>query len=332
MSDKILQVNNLRTSFNTNQGKVTAVDGISFYLNSSETLGIVGESGCGKSVTSLTIMRLIPQPPGVIDSGEIFFKGTDLLKISEKDMQEVRGNKVSMIFQEPMTSLNPVFTIGNQIAEVFEKHQACSKKEAIEKSIEMLRKVGIPSPETRVNDYPHQLSGGMRQRVMIAIALACNPEILIADEPTTALDVTVQAQILELMKVLQKEYGMGLIMITHDLGVIAEVSDRIMVMYAGQVVEEGRTSEVLKNPKHPYTQGLIRSVPNPELEQERLQTIPGIVPSLFDLPKGCRFQERCTYKEKKCEAPEAQLLLDFENGVRAACWKSKEGRIPEVRL
>lgn len=315
MTDKILEVKNLETSFKVEEGTVIAVAGVSFDVRKGKTLGIVGESGCGKSVTSLSIMRLIPNPPGKITGGEILYKGTDLLKLDAAAMRKIRGNEISMIFQEPMTSLNPVFTIGNQLVEAISLHQDLSSKECRAKAIEMLKLVGIPSPEKRIDDYPHQLSGGMRQRVMIAMALSCNPQVLIADEPTTALDVTIQAQILELLRDLQNRVGMAMILITHDLGVVAEVCDEVIVMYAGKVAEQGSVEEIFKNPKHPYTRGLLNSIPTlkkdptGKVKKTRLETIPGIVPSLLDLPKGCRFQSRCTYVIDACRQAEPELRV-----------------------
>ena len=311
--EKVLDVKGLKTVFKTEDGLITAVDDVSFSVSAGRTLGIVGESGCGKSVTSLSIMRLIPNPPGKIESGEIYYKGKNLLNLDSGEMRKIRGNEISMIFQEPMTSLNPVFTIGNQICEAIELHQKLSKSEALDKAVEMLRLVGIPSPEKRVHDYPHQLSGGMRQRVMIAMALSCNPQVLIADEPTTALDVTIQAQILDLLKELQNKVGMAILLITHDLGVVAEVCDEVIVMYAGKVVEQGSVKEIFTNPKHPYTKGLLNSIPTlskdptGKVKKNRLETIPGIVPNLLHLPKGCRFQERCTYMQDACRTSEPEL-------------------------
>ncbi|WP_186646275.1 ABC transporter ATP-binding protein [Fluviispira vulneris] len=316
----ILKVENLITNFNVSGKNITAVDDCSFQVNKGKTLGIVGESGCGKSVTSLSIMRLIPSPPGNISSGKIFFEKKNLLQLSEKEMRSIRGNRISMIFQEPMTSLNPVYTIGYQIAEVFILHKGASHKEARDLSIEMLKQVRIPSPEKRFNEYPHQLSGGMRQRIMIAIALACKPALLIADEPTTALDVTIQAQILALMNNLQKENGMSTILITHDLGVVAETCDDVVVMYAGKVVEKSSAKELFTNPKHPYTIGLLNSIPKLGEKKHRLNTIPGIVPSLANLPKGCRFQDRCSLASKECKETEPELKLINPNKY-AACFK-----------
>lgn len=310
--EKVLEVKNLTTVFNTDEGRVCAVDDVSFSVYKGKTLGIVGESGCGKSVTSLSIMRLVAQPSGQIESGEILYKGTNLLKLSLAEMRKVRGNEISMIFQEPMTSLNPVFTIGDQIIEAIRLHQKLSKKEARERAIDMLKLVGIPAPEKRIDDYPHQLSGGMRQRVMIAMALSCDPSVLIADEPTTALDVTIQAQILELMKKLRETLGMAMILITHDLGIVAEVADEVLVMYAGKIVERAPVAEIFANPLHPYTRGLLNSIPKLSAigstsHKKRLETIPGIVPSLLELPVGCRFQTRCTYADEACRKTEPKL-------------------------
>jgi len=296
---KLLEVKNLKTYFYTDDGIAKAVDDVSYDLDKGETLGLVGESGCGKSVSALSIMRLIAEPPGRIVAGEIFFKGKDLTKLTEKEMQHIRGNDIAMIFQEPMTSLNPVFTCGYQIDEAVILHQNVEKEEAKKRSIEMLRLVGIPGPEQRYGEYPHQLSGGLRQRVMIAMALSCNPEILIADEPTTALDVTVQAQILELIKKLQKEFGMGVIMITHDLGVIAEVSSRVAVMYASKIVEYSNADEIFYNHKHPYTLGLLSSIPKLNKANERLSTIEGTVPPATNYPTGCHFATRCKFVDSK---------------------------------
>ncbi len=311
--EKILEVKNLRTSFFTEEGEVKAVDDVSFNVFKGKTLGIVGESGSGKSVTSLSIMRLIPNPPGKVVGGEILYKGKDLLKMDLAEMRKIRGNEISMIFQEPMTSLNPVFTIGNQLFEAIELHQDLPSSEVKNKAIEMLQLVGIPSPEKRLYDYPHQLSGGMRQRVMIAMALSCNPSLLIADEPTTALDVTIQAQILDLLRELQEKVGLGIILITHDLGVVAEIAHEVVVMYAGRVAEQGNVKEIFGNPKHPYTRGLLNSIPTlskdptGKVKKKRLETIPGIVPNLLHLPQGCRFQERCTYVADACRGKEPDL-------------------------
>lgn len=312
---KLLEVKNLKTYFYTDDGIAKAVDDIDYDLDKGETLGLVGESGCGKSVSALSILRLIPDPPGKIVGGQIMFKGQDLAQLSEREMQDIRGNDIAMIFQEPMTSLNPVFRCGDQIDEAVMLHQNVSKEEAMERSIEMLRLVGIPAPEQRYKDYPHQLSGGLRQRVMIAMALSCNPEILIADEPTTALDVTVQAQILELVKKLQNELGMAMIMITHDLGVIAEVSARVAVMYAGKIVEYSNSDEIFYNPKHPYTLGLLSSIPKLNKGKGRLSTIEGVVPPATGYPAGCHFCTRCKYVDSviytlgsKCWTEEPPLV------------------------
>lgn len=320
---KLLEVKNLKTYFYTDDGVAKAVDDVSFSLDKGETLGLVGESGCGKSVSALSIMRLIPDPPGKIVGGEILFKGKDILKVSEKEMQDIRGNDIGMIFQEPMTSLNPVFTCGNQIEEAIILHQKLSKEDAKAKAIEMLKLVGIPAPEQRYNEYPHQLSGGMRQRIMIAMALSCNPEILIADEPTTALDVTVQAQILELINKLQRELGMGVIMITHDLGVIAEVSTRVAVMYASKVAEYGNVDQIFFNPKHPYTIGLLNSIPKLNKNKSRLSTIEGSVPPPTNYPKGCHFCTRCKFVIEKCWTEEPPVV-EVEPGHTAACWRVNE--------
>ena len=300
MSEKVLEVKNLVTKFHTDQGEVIAVDDVSFDVFKGKTLGIVGESGSGKSVTALSIMRLVASPPGEIANGKVLLRGSNIFDLPEGDMRRVRGNKISMIFQEPMTSLNPVFTVGNQIEEVIKLHQShqLSKAAQRNRAIEMLHLVGIPSPEKRVSEYPHQLSGGMRQRVMIAMALACEPEVLIADEPSTALDVTIQAQILELINKLQVELGMGVIMITHDLGVVAETCDDVAVMYCGRIVEFSDVKTLFTRPRHPYTKGLLQSIPSFDStlsrdKKGRLATIEGMVPSLFALPQGCSFQDRC---------------------------------------
>nr|WP_206529470.1 ABC transporter ATP-binding protein [Brevibacillus sp. SYP-B805] len=309
----------MQTHFFTDRGQIPAVDGIDIIVRQGEILGIVGESGCGKSVTSLSVMRLVPNPPGKIVGGSIKFKGEDLVTASEKRMREIRGNEIAMIFQEPMTSLNPVYTIGNQIGEAIRLHMKASKKEARERSIEMLKKVGIPRAEAIVDEYPHQLSGGMRQRVMIAMAMACNPELLIADEPTTALDVTIQAQILDLMRHLNKESQTAIMMITHDLGVVAEMCHRVVVMYAGNIVEEGDVRTILKNPKHPYTIGLLNSIPKLEETKERLYSIPGNVPIPGSLTVGCRFAPRCEHATDQCRAQMPELKTVGE-GHRSRCW------------
>ncbi len=322
MSDSLLQVKDLVTSFKTDRGIIRAVDGISFNIKKGQTVGLVGESGCGKSVTSLSILRLIQSPPGFVERGSINFDGKNILELDDAGMRSIRGNRISMIFQEPMTSLNPVFTIGDQIGEVFRIHQGMNKKQAREKSIDMLRLVKIPAPESRVDEYPHQLSGGMRQRVMIAMALACNPELLIADEPTTALDVTIQAQILDLMADLQKTLNMAILLITHDLGVVAEVCDYVMVMYAGKIAEQAPVKDLFKDPKHPYTKGLLNSIPKLGHKTEYLPTIEGQVPSLSKLPKGCRFQDRCPFVMDKCRVDEP-VLIDVGHERKVACWLHK---------
>jgi oligopeptide/dipeptide ABC transporter ATP-binding protein len=300
-ADTVLEVRNLVTAFDTDEGRLTAVDGVSFNVQRGRTLGIVGESGCGKSVTALSIMRLLPQPMGRILGGAVLFDGRDLTTLPPEEMLEIRGGRIGMIFQEPMTALNPVHPIGRQLSEVFLLHRTKDKREALRMSVEMLRKVGIPAPEIRIGEYPHQLSGGMRQRVVIAMALACKPAIVIADEPTTALDVTIQAQILELMQSLQDEMGMAIILITHDLGVIAEMCDDVVVMYAGRIAEAGPVNAIFESPAHPYTRGLLDSIPRLEnVRKSRLKIIEGMVPGLADLPPGCRFQNRCPYRIDAC--------------------------------
>ena len=308
MEDIVLEVKDLRTSFFTEAGEVKAVNGISFSIEKGKTLGIVGESGSGKSITSLSILRLLEGTSGKIIGGEVLFKGEDLLKKTKKQMMGIRGHHISMVFQEPMTSLNPTITCGEQIAEAFRNHRNYNKKKAWVEAIEMLRLVGIPSPEKRAKQYPFELSGGMRQRVMIAIALSCDPELLIADEPTTALDVTIQAQILDLMKKLQKDLGTSLIMITHDLGVVAEMCDYVAVMYCGKIVEYTDVRSLFSTPRHPYTIGLLKSIPDHEITKESLDIIPGTVPSPFNLPPGCSFTPRCPYaKEGVCDAHVPEL-------------------------
>lgn len=317
----LLKIRNLHTYFFTDEGVAKAVDGVDLELEEGGTLGVVGESGCGKSVTALSIMRLIPDPPGKITQGEILFGGTNLLNLSEAEMRKIRGRSISMIFQEPMTSLNPVFQIGDQISEVLRLHEGMSRKDAWNRSIEMLRMVGIPAPERRVYEYPHQLSGGMRQRAMIAMALACSPKLMIADEPTTALDVTIQAQILELMSGLQKEKRMSVILITHNLGVIAETAQKVAIMYAGRIVEYTGVRPIFATPKHPYTQGLLQSIPR--LDQDhgrktRLEAIPGLVPSLLELPRGCKFSNRCKFVFDRCI--EEPPLIEAAPGHLVRCW------------
>ena len=317
----LLEVRNLQTHFPTRAGLVRAVDGVSFYVDRGELLGLVGESGCGKSITALSIMRLIA-PPGKIVGGEIIFAGEELLKASEERMREIRGDDIAMIFQDPMTSLNPVYTVGEQIAEAVRLHRKLSREEARRATIEAMREVAIPDPARRVDDYPHQLSGGMRQRVMIAMALACDPKLLIADEPTTALDVTIQAQILELLNELRRTRELGVLLITHDLGVVAETADRVAVMYTGRIVEESPVDELFARPKHPYTEGLLRSVPKLTIEeakkQKRLETIEGTVPSPTALPPGCHFAPRCPHRMPRCTVGEIPLY-ELEGDVSVRC-------------
>jgi len=331
-SNPLLRVNNLQTHFHTFDGIAKAVDDVSFDCLPGETLGLVGESGSGKSVTALSIMQLIPTPPGRYAGGEIVFNQTDLLKLSPTKMRSIRGNRISMIFQEPMTSLNPVFTVGDQISEVFVNHEGLSAKEAMERTVEMLQQVQIPSPHRRVREYPHQLSGGMRQRVMIAMALACKPQVLIADEPTTALDVTIQAQIIDLMMALKEDYQTSIIMITHDLGIIAQMADWVVVMYAGQVVEEARTLELFQNPLHPYTRGLIDSIPvlgyRSKEGRQRLKEISGVVPSLYELPKGCAFHPRCSRSLGMICTQIKPRVTEQGKDHRVRCWLWDETKQP----
>ena len=320
----ILQIENLQTHFFTAIGTVRAVDGVSYDLKSGETLGVVGESGCGKSVTALSILRLIANPPGRVVGGAIRFEGRNLLELSESEMERIRGNDISMIFQEPMTSLNPLFTVGRQISEAIVLHEGLSRRAAMDKAVDMLRRVQMPEAERRAQAYPHQLSGGMRQRVMIAMALACNPKVLIADEPTTALDVTIQAQILDLMRELQETFGTAIILITHDMGVVAENADRVVVMYAGRKVEEAAAAELFDNPGHPYTKGLLGSIPHLDTaarttRRTRLNEIKGMVPSLFNLPVGCSFAPRCTLATDECRATPPPLE-QHRPGHWIACW------------
>ena len=308
MSDILLEVKNLKTYFYTEEGTARAVDGMDFIIRKGETLGMIGESGCGKSVSALSIMQLVASPPGRIIEGEIWFEGENLLKKSPSEIKKIRGNNISMIFQEPMTSLNPVFTIGNQIIEPIILHQKLDKEKARKKAIEMLDLVGISSPEKQIDNYPHQLSGGMRQRVMIAMALSCEPKLLIADEPTTALDVTIQAQILELLKKIREEIGMAVMMITHDLAVIAEVSDDVLVAYAGKALEYADVKTIFREPKHPYTQALYDSIPRlTDTKKRRLEVIPGIVPNPMEFPSGCRFNPRCKFTKSFCQKEEPEL-------------------------
>lgn len=319
-SQPLLEVKNLQTQFFTQDGVVKAVDNVSFYVMPGETLGVVGESGSGKSITGLSIMRLIPSPPGKIVNGEVIFNGKDIIKMSDEQVRAIRGNDIAMIFQDPMTSLNPVLTINRQISESLQLHMGMNKSQARARSVELLEMVGIPNATERVDQYPHQFSGGMRQRVMIAMALSCNPKLLIADEPTTALDVTIQAQILDLMRTLQSETGTGVIMITHSMGVVAGMADRVQVMYAGHIVETATTNEIFANPRHPYTVGLMKSIPRLDARsKEKLQPIRGLPPDLIDLPDMCPFVPRCNYAREKCEQKNPPLL-EVSPGHFSACW------------
>jgi peptide/nickel transport system ATP-binding protein/oligopeptide transport system ATP-binding protein len=318
----LLEVNDLSTYFFTEEGVIRAVENVSFEIHPGEILSLVGESGCGKSVTGLSILRLIPSPPGRITSGEIQFDGMKLLELGEKEMERVRGNEISMIFQEPMTSLNPVFTIGNQIMEALLLHQGLDKAEARKRAIEMLDRVKIPSPEMTVDAYPHQLSGGMRQRAMIAMALSCQPKLLIADEPTTALDVTIQAEVLRLLRAIQREMGMAVMLITHDLGVVTEIADRVAVMYAGRIVEYAPIETIFGQMRHPYTKGLLDSIPQLKERRRRLNTIPGQVPNPMDLPKGCKFHPRCYLMIEECKKEEPPLFqVNGDHFTRCIRWQ-----------
>jgi peptide/nickel transport system ATP-binding protein len=323
MAERLLDVKNLKTYFFTDEGVVRAVDGVDLYIEKGETLGVVGESGCGKSVTALSIMKLIPQPPGRIVEGEISYDGTNLVTLAPNRMRKIRGKEISMIFQEPMTSLNPVFTVGEQIAEAIRLHEGLGRREAMAKTVDMLKLVHIPNAERRVKEYPHQLSGGMRQRIMIAMALSCNPKLLIADEPTTALDVTIQAQILDLLNELKSKLRMAVMLITHDMGVIAETAQRVVVMYAAKVAEEAPVAELFKEPLHPYTQGLLRSIPRIDLAattHRRLETIPGTVPTLRgDIAPGCRFAPRCPFVKSVCTEKDP-VLKEVKPGHKVSCW------------
>lgn len=326
---RLLEVKNLRTHFRTERGRVTAVDGVNFHVNEGEIVGVVGESGCGKSVMSQSIMRLFDEKFTAEYEGEILFKGKNLFALSQTEMQKIRGNELSMIFQDPLSSLNPVYTIGDQIREAIRLHQHVSKKEAHAKAIEMLRLTGIPSPEKRVDEYPHQLSGGMQQRAMIAMALSCHPKLLIADEPTTALDVTIQAQILDLMVDLNQKLGMGVIFITHDLGVVSEICTRVMVMYLGQIVEETDTESLFSKPLHPYTKGLMKSIPQLEGDRsQKLHVIEGTVPSLDNVPKGCRFATRCPFADELCRESAPDLVPHSER-QKVRCWHYQEIALQE---
>jgi len=320
----LLEVKDLKTHFFTMDGVVKAVDGVSYDLEEGETLGLVGESGCGKSVSALSVMRLIPNPPGQIVGGEILLDGEDILKIDMDDMREIRGAKIAMVFQEPMTSLNPVLTVERQLTETLQLHMGMNKQQAQEEGVNLLTRVGIPDPESRIKQYPHQFSGGMRQRVMIAMALSCNPRLIIADEPTTALDVTIQAQILDLMKSLTSEFGVALIVITHNLGVVARYADRVNIMYAGKVIERGNAREIYSNPRHPYTVGLLRSVPRLDLPRRaKLDPIEGQPPDLINLPQGCSFRERCRWAIEKC-ATDSPELMESSEGHLSACWRAED--------
>ena len=326
-SSALLEVRNLQVDFRTRNGIAHVLDGIEFSLSKGEILGIVGESGCGKSMTALAIMGLVPTPPGRIAGGEIVYRGENLLKASKERMRRIRGNRISMIFQEPMTALNPVFTVGDQIAESIVLHQGLSRRDALDRAVELLREVHIPAPERRIGEFPHQLSGGMRQRIMIAIALACEPDILIADEPTTALDVTVQAQVFDLLLELQQDRDMAIVLITHDMGVIAEMTGRVLVMYAGRIIEAAAVDDLLENPQHPYTSGLIACVPQlsdePEAEREALMEIPGVVPPLTELGVGCAFEPRCDFRMPVCVQSRPSPAA-VGAGHSAACWLMEE--------
>lgn len=330
MQDVILEVNDLVTEFDTDEGRVRALDGVSFSINAGETVGIVGESGCGKSVTAQSIMRLLPQPMGQIVGGTIRFRGQDLATLSLEEMRRIRGARIGMVFQEPMTALNPVHTIGRQLSEVILLHKKISKQDALKKAVAILDRVGIPAPDIRLGEYPHQLSGGMRQRVVIAMALACEPDLLIADEPTTALDVTIQAQILELIQELQRDMGMAVMLITHDLGVIAETCQKVVVMYAGRVAERGSVYDIFDRPTHPYTQGLLASIPRLDTpSKSTLTIIPGMVPGLRDLPAGCRFENRCPHASSICREtmPEEEIVAD-QHTVACLRWQ----QLPPAQL
>jgi oligopeptide transport system ATP-binding protein len=324
MARRLLEVNNLTTHFFTSDGVVKAVDGINYHVDEGEILGIVGESGCGKSVSALSLMRLVADPPGKIVDGEVTFEDKDLLQLGDAEMRSIRGNRMAMVFQEPMTSLNPVLTIGRQVTETLELHQNMTKSQARERAVELIRMVGISDAGSRLTDYPHQFSGGMRQRVMIAMALSCNPKLIIADEPTTALDVTIQAQILELMRELAQQFGTALIIITHNLGVVARYAHRVVVMYAGKIIETGTAAEIYRNPRHPYTLGLLKSVPRlDETVKASLDPIKGLPPDLIDLPVGCSFQPRCPYAFDRC-TQETPYLMEHSEAHTTACWRHEE--------
>jgi oligopeptide/dipeptide ABC transporter ATP-binding protein len=325
-AQRLLQIRDLRTYFDTDDGTVKAVDGVNLAIDRGKTLGVVGESGCGKSVTAYSVMRLIPDPPGRIAGGEILFRQKDIVRIKESEMRKIRGNHISMIFQEPMTSLNPVYTVGDQIGEAIVLHQKKSAREARDIAIDMLRQVGIPSPEDRIDNYPHEMSGGMKQRVMIAMALVCRPDLLIADEPTTALDVTIQAQILDILRRLQEEIGMSIMFITHDLGVVAEMAHQVAVMYASKVVEHTDVVTLYQAPRHPYTKGLFESLPQSHGGRERLNTIPGTVPNPLEFPSGCKFHPRCPFAVEECEDHEPELK-PVGAGHTVACLRVERGEI-----
>jgi len=321
MAEPLLEIRGLKTHFSTDDGMVQAVDGVDITIGRGETVGVVGESGCGKTVTALSVLKLIAMPPGRIVAGQVLYQGRDLVPLGSDEMDRIRAKDIAMVFQEPMTSLNPVYTIGEQIAEVLRRHEGLSRRDATAKTVEMLRLVQIPNPDRRVHDYPHQFSGGMRQRVMIAIALSCSPKLLIADEPTTALDVTIQAQILELLAEMKSRFGMAIMLITHAMGVVAETCQRVVVMYAGKVIEEAPVDELFANPRHPYTQGLIRSIPRIDTaatQKARLEAIPGVVPSLLNPPPGCRFAPRCRYAMAKCREA-VPPLREVGGGHKVAC-------------
>jgi len=322
---RLLDVSDLKVTFGTRYGTVTALDSVSFHVDQGETLGIVGESGCGKSITALSLMGLIPTPPGKIAAGSIKFLGNELIGLRPAQLRSLRGSDMAMIFQEPMTSLNPVFTVGDQIAEAITLHQNLDHEKAFKQAVELLDRVGIPSPEKRARDFPHQLSGGMRQRVMIAMAVSCRPKILIADEPTTALDVTVQAQIFDLLNEVQREFGAAIILITHDMGAISEMADRVAVMYAGRIIEEGRADDILDHPQHPYTRGLISCIPSLDQTQDRLREIPGIVPPLHELGAGCAFAKRCDHAFDRCLT--ARPHLSTAGHHPNACFAVEENRL-----
>jgi oligopeptide/dipeptide ABC transporter ATP-binding protein len=318
----LLSVKNLKTAFKTREGSFLAVDGISFDVSAGEVLGLVGESGCGKSVTALSILRILPDPPGKVVGGEVMFEGKDLLKASEREMRAVRGGRIGMVFQEPMTSLNPVFTVGDQVAEALMVHKGMNREQALGRTAELFDLVGLPEPASQLGSYPHQLSGGMRQRVMIAMAISCGPSLIIADEPTTALDVTIQAQILQLLDRIRHEFGTAVILITHDLGIIAQMADRVAVMYAGRIVESAKTDDIFYDPLHPYTEGLLASIPKPGEKLHRLKAIPGMVPKLTELPHGCKFLPRCPYAKPEYAEAEPELI-EVKPGHFVRCFKAQ---------